>query len=305
MNKAGISISAEEKAAVAQLRKKPMIAWPTVLLMLFSQVTLVLVWYGVLTDQLSLWAGCLINVVAYYSKFTPAHDSMHRAVSSKSWINDWVLIQTSFFYLPLTTGKLLGLMHMQHHRFANDRLDPDHDLVSHWYNALLLWFVWDFRYLFIYLKNREHYPKINMVRVFFELAVGLSIVAVVAWFFPLEVLFLWFIPSRIMVWLICLVFMYLPHVPHTYKDKEAPYQATLIREGWEWLVTPVMMYQNFHLAHHLYPTVPFYRYKKVWQAAKRFHEANQPAKVKAFALHPYNLPKKEAIPGGGVVQGVS
>lgn len=290
MNDAATTMTPEAKAAVAALRKKPLVAWPTVLLMLFSQVTLVLVWYGVLTDQLSLWAGCVITVIAYYTKFTPAHDSMHKAVSSKSWINEWVLIQTSFFYVPLTTGKLLGLMHMQHHRFANDTLDPDHDLVSHWYNALFLWFFWDFRYIYVYLKNRQFYPNIDMTRVVAELVVGLSIVGVVAWFFPMEVLFLWFIPSRIMVWLICLVFMYLPHVPHTYIDKDAPYQATLIREGLEWLMTPIMMYQNYHLAHHLYPTVPFYRYKKVWQAAERYHESHHPAKVKAFGLYPYNLP---------------
>jgi beta-carotene hydroxylase len=112
---------------------------------------------------------------------------------------------------------------------------------------------------------------------------------ILAIFFPMEVLFLWLIPTRIMGWLICLVFMYLPHVPHTIKDKDAPYQATLMRQGWEWLLTPVMMYQNFHLVHHLYPTVPFYRYKKVWQAAEQYHEAQQPAKVRAFGVRPYNL----------------
>jgi fatty acid desaturase len=59
-------------------------------------------------------------------------------------------------------------------------------------------------------------------------------------------------------------------------------QATVIRTGWEWLLTPLMMYQNYHLVHHLYPTVPFYRYKKAWLAREQFHESHQPAKVTAF-----------------------
>ncbi|MEZ5504579.1 MAG: fatty acid desaturase [Gammaproteobacteria bacterium] len=282
-------MSPAEKTAIGELRKKPLVAWPTVILLWSSQIAVGLVWYGVLTGQLSLWLGCVINVVAYYALFTPAHDSMHKAVSRKGWINDLVLYQTSFGYLPFTSGKLLGLMHMQHHRFANDRLDPDHDLVKHWSNALFLWFFWDFRYLYVYLKNRADYPPTNVARAVIELIVGLSIMGVVAWYFPIETLVLWFIPTRIMVWLICLVFMYLPHVPHTVKDSEAPYQATLMREGWGWLLTPLMMYQNYHLVHHLYPTVPFYRYKKVWDAAGTFHESQRPAKVKAFGLQPYNL----------------
>ena len=52
--------------------------------------------------------------------------------------------------------------------------------------------------------------------------------------------------------------------------------------GWEWLLTPLMMYQNYHLVHHLYPTVPFYRYKKAWLAREQFHESHHPAKVRAF-----------------------
>lgn len=283
------TMQAAEKAAIQQLRKKPLVAWPTVLMLFAIQATLVMVWYLVLTGDMPLWLGCLINIFAYYAKFTPAHDCMHKAVSRKGWINDLVLYQTSFTFLPFTSGKLLGLMHMQHHRFTNDELDPDHDLVSRWYNMLFLWFVWDFRYLYVYLKNKDHYPETNLTRAIVELIVGLAVMGVVAWYFPMEVLFLWFIPTRVMVWLICLVFMYLPHVPHTIKDKDDPYKATLIREGWEWLLSPLMMYQNYHLAHHLYPTVPFYRYKKVWQAAKQFHEAQNPARVKAFDLHPYNL----------------
>lgn len=53
-----------------------------------------------------------------------------------------------------------------------------------------------------------------------------------------------------------------------------PFQATTIRRGWEWLLTPLMVYQNYHLIHHLYPTIPFYNYLKV------------PAVQSAFGLTP-------------------
>jgi fatty acid desaturase len=54
----------------------------------------------------------------------------------------------------------------------------------------------------------------------------------------------------------------------------------------EWLLTPVLLYQNYHLVHHLYPTVPFYRLLKVWNAKKDYHEAQNPAIVDTFSLGP-------------------
>ena len=33
----------------------------------------------------------------------------------------------------------------------------------------------------------------------------------------------------------------------------------------EWLFTPLMLSQNYHLVHHLHPSVPFYRYLATWR----------------------------------------
>ncbi|OUS29956.1 hypothetical protein A9Q99_07815 [Gammaproteobacteria bacterium 45_16_T64] len=268
------------------LKKKPLIAWPTVLLQFSAQATIIGTWILCLSGDLSIWLGCLVNVLAYYVLFTPAHEAMHNSISSKNWVNSaslFILMQT---VVPGSTGKFLGLMHMQHHRFTNDTLDPDHQLVANPANIFFLWFFWDFRYISVYLKNHKSYTNYSLVRLFLEVVCGFSLMGIVAYFLPIEVLLLWFIPSRIMIWLICLVFMYLPHMPHTTTHKENPYQATLIRKGWEWLLTPLMMYQNFHLVHHLYPTIPFYRYKKAWQARQQFHEEQNPSTVSAFQLIP-------------------
>jgi fatty acid desaturase len=40
------------------------------------------------------------------------------------------------------------------------------------------------------------------------------------------------------------------------------------------LLTPVLLFQNYHLIHHLIPTVPFYRYGRIWRAKKDFLIAN-------------------------------
>lgn len=276
----------EDLTAFKQLKKKPLIAWPTVLLQLAAQAVIVTSWVLCLNDQLSLWAGCALNIVAYYALFTPAHDAMHNSISSKSWINDLTLFLLMQVYVPGNSGKFLGLMHMQHHRFTNDTLDPDHQLVAHKSNIFFLWFFWDFRYIYVYFKNRENYAAYSTPKMACEIIFGFALIGFIALYFPMEILCLWLIPSRVMTWLVCLVFMYLPHVPHTTPHKTNPYQATLIRKGWEWLLSPLMMYQNYHLVHHLYPTIPFYRYKKAWQAREEFHLSQDPAMVSAFQLTP-------------------
>ena len=51
-----------------------------------------------------------------------------------------------------------------------------------------------------------------------------------------------------------------------------------------WLLSPLLVYQNYHLMHHLYPTIPFYRYRKAWLARLDQHMARHPAIVRPLGL---------------------
>ena len=106
----------------------------------------------------------------------------------------------------------------------------------------------------------------------------------------IELLMFWIIPQRISFFFISFIFVYLPHVPHEAQEQENAYRATSIRNGGEWLLSPLMMYQNYHLVHHLYPNVPFYRMVKIWNSKLDEHLSNDPAVVTALGLYP--LPDK-------------
>ncbi|MGB2401659.1 MAG: fatty acid desaturase [Porticoccaceae bacterium] len=69
-------------------------------------------------------------------------------------------------------------------------------------------------------------------------------------------------------------------------DDSASHQCTSNRVGMEWLLTPLSLSQNYHLVHHLYPTVPFYRYLKIWDARKHYHQSQYPATTHGFSLSP-------------------
>lgn len=285
-----------DEAYFQTLRIKPLIAWPTVLLMLACHAGIAYSWYGVLTDTLPMWAGCVISSFAMYGIFSPSHDGMHRSLSRVGWLNELLLFITVQPAVPLSTGHALRVMHMQHHKYLNQSgPDPDHDIAKDWKNAFWMWFWWDIRYSHYFQLYKNDIPANNHRRIWYDLTVPFVVLATLMWFFPWEMLFLWFIPTRFMAWMICFTFMFLPHFPHETTEKQDRYKATTIRQGWEWLLTPLLVYQNYHLMHHLYPTIPFYRYRKAWLARLDQHMAHRPAIVSAFGLR--HLPDDE-LPAG-------
>ncbi len=282
------NITDEEHALLRSLQAKPDIAWPTVTLFCGGWAIGILL--GVLTLELQVlpfWVGAVLSGITGYFLFSPIHDAIHRSVSKHAWLNDLVALATVNVLLPYASYKMLRWGHMQHHRFTNEvGKDPDAILTHAWHAPLTLWPFFEVFYLPLYWKHRHERPRVEMVQVMAQFVLGLALLAAVAWVMGPVYLAYWFVASRITLWLIVAVFVFLPHQPHTILQKDRPFQASLLRQGYEWLLTPVMAYQNWHLVHHLYPTVPFYRYKKAWLAREKFHEAQKPARVRAFQLVP-------------------
>ena len=76
---------------------------------------------------------------------------------------------------------------------------------------------------------------------------------------------MYLIPERIATFVLAWWFDWLPHHGLEDTQTENRYRATRNRVGLEWLFTPLMLSQNYHLVHHLHPSVPFYRYLKTWR----------------------------------------
>ena len=73
------------------------------------------------------------------------------------------------------------------------------------------------------------------------------------------------IPQRIGMGVLAWWFDYLPHHGLPFTQRQDKYRATRVRVGGEWWATPLFVYQNYHLVHHLHPSVPFYRYVRAWR----------------------------------------
>ena len=66
-------------------------------------------------------------------------------------------------------------------------------------------------------------------------------------------------------------FDYLPHTPKVVPITESRYHTTSLMVCHKILkpfFSAVLLYQNFHIMHHLYPTIPFYLYERAYLCKK-------------------------------------
>ena len=59
-----------------------------------------------------------------------------------------------------------------------------------------------------------------------------------------------------------------------------------MRLGKEWLLGPLLQYQNYHLMHHLFPTTPFYRHARLWRLVEPELRSAELAIQNGFAIRP-------------------
>lgn len=285
------TISATEKKELAKLRAKPVIAWPTVILLITCLTITVVVWTLTLMDICPLWLAATIGSITGYLLFTPAHDGIHRCLARNPKVNELLLSLSVFIALPFGRGRILRLMHMKHHVHANEDADPDQWMVTTLW-TMPLWGLWPYFYIISFLRDPSQLPSLKVSEVLRETLVASAVVVGLFILLPVKYMIaLWLIPSYVAFFLMCVAFMILPHYPYAGKQSEDPNNTSLIRLGKEWLLTPLLMYQNYHLMHHLYPTIPFYRYGKAWKAREQYHLKH----CQRMIIGPFELGSKEPI----------
>lgn len=270
---------------------RPVIAWPTVALfssfvaLFIGSITLAL--RGVISAPVSI----ALSTVASYISYSIVHEAAHNAISTNKPLNDWIG-RISLLGISITPFfETYRFLHLVHHRHTNDPVkDPD-AFCGHGpaWNLPLRWCVMDVAYVLTYFRLGTYNGRPKGERTEFWLAfvfslLVLGVVFKMGWGEPF--LLLYFLPTRLGLFLLAFAFDFLPHHPHQVTVQDSVFRATSNRIGLEWLLSPLFICQNYHLSHHLYPSVPFYRYRRVWLARKRYHDSNHPAIVAPFGLRP-------------------
>jgi len=259
----------------------PAVSWPVVGLLVAGLTLFLGSSAAYLADAWPWWATVATNAIAGYLLFTVAHDTAHHSASANSTLNTWMGRLSTPFFAPHAAYPVWRFIHMQHHRFTNHHTDKDPDHYTQegprW-QLPLRWVTIDLFYLVFYLRHWKQRPRREHREELLALAlmtIAFGAVIATAGLWALAVIAL--IPGRLNILWLAWAFDYLPHSGLHHKPTEDKLKSTRNRVGRERLVSPVLLYQNYHLVHHLHPVVPFYKYVKVWRKNEDAYLAGDPA----------------------------
>lgn len=245
----------------------PAVAVPTLALALASVGAFVsLAWLGA-SGRLPVPLVVVLQGFAAFAAFTPMHDASHRSVARAAPLNELVGWVTA---LVLTAPfPAFRHLHLEHHRNTNDPVrDPDmwSGAGGAW-SRLFRWATQDIAYYVFYAKRAKERPRGEVFGTFVGLVLTYApMVALAAFGHGREALLFWAVPARLGIVLLAFAFDWLPHHPHAVLGRTDPFRATAVIE--HRLLTPILLSQNYHLIHHLFPGVPFYGYGRVWWARR-------------------------------------
>lgn len=244
-------------------------AWFT-LALAFGSITLYFGFFvAAIVGALPLWLCAIIVSYLVYVVYTPLHEAVHNNIAG-----DNAALKKVNDVVGHIVGSILGIpfavhhpAHMAHHRSTNvEGKDPDlvfkgtgmWDVVSGGPRII----VNEYRYYF-----RDVYPRASrtsrmIVWSEITLAIGWRAGIAIAGY-PLEAFVLGILASIAGTSLLGIIFAWIVHVPF---EKTARFEntATIYLPKWiHTLGTWAWLWQNYHSIHHLFPRVPFYRYRTV------------------------------------------
>ena len=250
-------------------------AWPTVLLLAACVgIYGACLWHLLAHPQLSWWVVAGIAFCAY-AAYTPMHEAVHGAITGMSirsrWINEWAGYLASHMLGVSFIGHRRG--HLKHHRATNHPTDdPDIAFSAHTLPALVaVWFKgipkeWVFAVTFKHFTDAEkrivmfEYAAIFLTRallLIFCADIGATLITLLVGYVlgnaVLTTLFAWSV-----------------HHPHSEQERMKTTTVYQARRGLDTAMTLLWGFQNYHAIHHLYPKVPFFRYRRLYRALESY-----------------------------------
>ncbi len=258
---------------------------PTLLLMVIVAMSTFSLAIASQTGQLSLWISIPGLAICYYAIFTVLHESMHGIAHRNRQINA-VLGRIAAFPL-MVSYPLFKAAHQLHHSYTNDPArDPDL-IVARDPGALRpLWLLLtpiNYRVM-VYGGGMLRRPASRVEAIVTELAlVGAIMAGAISGHFT-ALLQIWLIPACLAVLLLTLTFDLIPHHPHTTRER---YYDTRIYPGR--ILNGLLLGQNYHLIHHLWTTIPWFHYRRVFQEVEAdLRERGAPIGWQRLAERPEN-----------------
>jgi beta-carotene hydroxylase len=199
----------------------------------------------------------LIATAAIHLAFTIWHEAVHRNVSPRAWVNTAVGILGMFPYM--TPYFMQRWVHLQHHARLNEPDDPNFVYTDGPFWTIFARYPRALGYARTLLAKDPRTRGERASDLLGVLAVGALYAAAWRAGALVDLLLLWALPVAIAKVVMDWYINYLPHVglpAHRYLG------TRVVDVGW---FTPLVLGHNYHAIHHLWPNVPWHRYRRVFR----------------------------------------
>jgi len=271
-----VATPGEEKLIAKEL--SPALAWPTLLLAVALPAAFWTIVALGLSGAAPLWACTPALALLSYAHYTLVHESIHGNLApgypKLRWLNTlvgWIGALGLSYNWPI-----LMRSHALHHAHTNSEQDPDiwvkgtlGQLLGKWLKANVVMTLVPLVVL-KYIAPEQYRRVASRLRgseamqasavallVLFLLGVSIYYGRVADWFFLL------FLPTRLASLGLGIFFSWLPHYPFDRTERYLNTRISLWPAG-----TLLTLQQNLHLMHHLWPSVPFYNYSRLYRALR-------------------------------------
>lgn len=283
----------------------PEIAWGTLCLFVGIVVAYAITITAAVTGPMPYAVASLVCGFLAFASFTVVHEAGHGNIfqlGSPLKRLEPVLGWVASVPLLLVPYRMFQRIHDRHHAFTNDPdRDPDYcGGERNWLQLVATAYGIPIKYHLMVFGRLRHIPIFRKTYtsslVYLTLVPGGLILLGLAGF-GVEVIAFAVVPNLIAVVLLVAFFDYIPHFPHKALGR---YQNTRIFES-RWL-NLLLLGQNYHLIHHMYPRVPWYLYQTVYRRIRPDLEANA-APIEQFGSNSgagfMRSPNAQGLPGTG------
>ena len=246
----------EREAAQISKRHSGMIAFPTIGLALLIFCLYIFVLFMFASGYLGPLISTLLLGILTFASYTPLHEAVHGNVGGINTKYKWLdyvvgLLMSPLISIPFNSHKK---EHLAHHAHTNSDEDPDVHLQNMFESVKDC-----YRETLRAIKTQNTFVMDNFTRTEIAVTIGWRLLFVLSTGVgSVPVLFFgWFSGAFLTTFL----FSYLPHQP--FKDAARWKNTNIQLFSVRWFEN-LMFQQNLHAVHHLFPRVPFYNYRKVF-----------------------------------------
>ena len=233
---------------------------PTLLMFLVVVMMLVLSNFGYWLWEWPHWLCFSVNTLALHCSGTVIHDACHQSAHRHRIVNAMLGHCSALilaFAFPVFTR-----VHLQHHGNVNHpKDDPDHYVST----GGPLWLI-AVRFLYheVFFFQRRLWRNYELLEWFISRSIVITIVYIsVQYHFLGYILNFWFIPAFLIGITLGFFFDYLPHRPFVERSR---WKNARVYPGK--VLNILILGQNYHLIHHLWPSIPWYNYQPAYYLMK-------------------------------------